>query len=99
MASSRNLFAGVSWTKTLENEGEQVPQLVEAGKKQFAGKEIKGKTLGVIEFGAIGALIANDAIALDMDVIGFDPFPGMVGKITSAISSYDLAAQFSTSNL
>ncbi|TDL82733.1 phosphoglycerate dehydrogenase [Peribacillus frigoritolerans] len=74
MASSRNLFAGVSWTKTLEGEGEQVPQLVEAGKKQFAGKEIKGKTLGVIGLGAIGALVANDAIALDMDVIGFDPF-------------------------
>lgn len=74
MASSRNLFAGVSWTKTLEGEGEQVPKLVEAGKKQFVGKEIKGKTLGVIGLGAIGALVANDAIALDMDVIGFDPF-------------------------
>jgi D-3-phosphoglycerate dehydrogenase len=74
MASSRNLFAGVSWTKTLEGKGEQVPKLVEAGKKQFAGKEIKGKTLGVIGLGAIGALVANDAIALDMDVIGFDPF-------------------------
>ncbi|MDQ0860986.1 phosphoglycerate dehydrogenase [Bacillus sp. V2I10] len=74
MASSRNLFAGVSWTKTLEGKGEQVPKLVEAGKKQFAGKEIKGKTLGVIGLGAIGAFVANDAIALDMDVIGFDPF-------------------------
>jgi D-3-phosphoglycerate dehydrogenase len=74
MASSRNLFAGVSWTKTLVGEGEQVPKLVEAGKKQFVGKEIKGKTLGVIGLGAIGALVANDAIALDMDVIGFDPF-------------------------
>jgi D-3-phosphoglycerate dehydrogenase len=74
MASSRNLFAGVAWTKTLEGKGEQVPKLVEAGKKQFAGTEIKGKTLGVIGLGAIGALVANDAIALDMDVIGFDPF-------------------------
>ncbi|MCM2532265.1 phosphoglycerate dehydrogenase [Neobacillus pocheonensis] len=74
MASSRNLFAGVAWTKTLEGEGEQVPKLVEAGKKQFVGKEIKGKTLGVIGLGAIGALVANDALDLDMDVIGFDPF-------------------------
>ncbi|MFD4818818.1 phosphoglycerate dehydrogenase [Peribacillus butanolivorans] len=74
MASSRNLFAGVAWTKTLEGEGEQVPKLVEAGKKQFVGKEIKGKTLGVIGLGAIGALVANDALGLDMDVIGFDPF-------------------------
>ncbi|MFD6441816.1 phosphoglycerate dehydrogenase [Peribacillus sp. NPDC060186] len=74
MASSRNLFAGVTWTKTLEGEGEQIPKLVEAGKKQFVGKEIKGKTLGVIGLGAIGALVANDALGLDMDVIGFDPF-------------------------
>ncbi|MGG3466055.1 phosphoglycerate dehydrogenase [Neobacillus pocheonensis] len=74
MASSRNLFDGVAWTKTLADEGEQVPKLVEAGKKQFVGKEIKGKTLGVIGLGAIGALVANDAIGLDMDVIGYDPF-------------------------
>ncbi|MBV7504482.1 phosphoglycerate dehydrogenase [Bacillus sp. sid0103] len=74
MATSRNLFAGVAWTKSLAGEGEQVPKLVEAGKKQFVGKEIKGKTLGVIGLGAIGALVANDALDLDMDVIGFDPF-------------------------
>jgi len=74
MASSRNLFAGVTWTKSLEGEGDQIPKLVEAGKKQFVGKEIKGKTLGVIGLGAIGALVANDALDLDMDVIGFDPF-------------------------
>jgi len=74
MASSRNLFAGVAWTKSLEDEGDQIPKLVEAGKKQFVGKEIKGKTLGVIGLGAIGALVANDALGLDMDVIGFDPF-------------------------
>jgi len=74
MASSRNLFAGVAWTKTLVSEGDQVPKLVEAGKKQFVGKEIKGKTLGVIGLGAIGANVANDALQLDMDVIGFDPF-------------------------
>ena len=43
MASSRNLFAGITWTKALVGEGEQVPKLVEAGKKQFVGKEIKGK--------------------------------------------------------
>jgi D-3-phosphoglycerate dehydrogenase len=74
ISSSRNLFAGVAWTKTLEGEGEQIPKLVEAGKKQFVGQEIKGKTLGVIGLGAIGALVANDALDLDMDVIGFDPF-------------------------
>ncbi|WP_462409906.1 phosphoglycerate dehydrogenase [Neobacillus sp. Marseille-QA0830] len=74
MASSRNLYDGVAWTKTLVDEGDQVPKLVESGKKQFVGKEIKGKTLGVIGLGAIGALVANDALDLDMEVIGFDPF-------------------------
>jgi len=74
MASSRNLFAGVGWVRTLQGEGEQISKLVEAGKKQFVGKEIKGKTLGVIGLGAIGALVANDALDLDMEVIGFDPF-------------------------
>ncbi|WP_449538539.1 phosphoglycerate dehydrogenase [Ferdinandcohnia sp. Marseille-Q9671] len=74
MGTSRNVFAGIAWTKTLENEGDQIPKLVEKGKKQFVGKEIKGKTLGVIGLGAIGALVANDALNLDMDVIGFDPF-------------------------
>ncbi|PYZ94973.1 3-phosphoglycerate dehydrogenase [Salipaludibacillus keqinensis] len=74
MASSRNLFAGLSWVKTLEGEGDEISKQVELGKKQFVGKEIKGKTLGVIGLGAIGALVANDALNLDMEVIGFDPF-------------------------
>ncbi len=74
MASSRNLFDGILWTKSLKGQGNDVPKLVEAGKKQFVGKEIKGKTLGVIGLGAIGALVANDALDLDMDVMGFDPF-------------------------
>ena len=64
--SSRNIINGVSWTKNLE--GEEVPQLVESG-KQFVGSEIAGKRLGVIGLGAIGALVANDALALGMDVI------------------------------
>ncbi|KEF36159.1 phosphoglycerate dehydrogenase-like oxidoreductase [Schinkia azotoformans MEV2011] len=74
IASSRNVFAGIQWTRTLVDEGDQIPKLVEAGKKQFVGKEIKGKTLGVIGLGAIGALVANDALDLDMDVIGYDPY-------------------------
>lgn len=74
IASSRHLFDGVAWTRGLVGEGDDVPKLVEAGKKQFAGKEVKGKTLGVIGLGAIGALVANSALELDMDVIGHDPF-------------------------
>lgn len=74
MASSRNLFEGITWTKTIADEGEQIPKLVESGKKQFVGKEIKGKTLGVIGLGSIGSLVANDVLRLGMDVIGYDPF-------------------------
>lgn len=74
MASSRNLFDGIEWAKTLIDKGEEVPGLVETGKKQFVGREIKGKKLGVIGLGSVGALVANDALDLDMDVIGFDPF-------------------------
>ena len=74
MASSRNLFEGVQWAKTLEGKGEEVPSLIESGKKQFVGREIKGKKLGVIGLGSVGALVANDALTLDMDVIGFDPY-------------------------
>lgn len=74
MAASRNVFAGISWTKSLEGKGDEIPKLVESGKKQFVGKEIKGKTLGVIGLGAVGAHVANAALALDMDVIGFDPY-------------------------
>lgn len=74
MASSRNLFSGVEWVKSLQGAGDQIPNLVEAGKKQLVGSEIKGKKLGVIGLGAVGALVANDALDLDMDVIGFDPF-------------------------
>jgi D-3-phosphoglycerate dehydrogenase len=74
MASSRNLFDGIEWAKTLTDKGEEVPGLVEAGKKQFVGREIKGKKLGVIGLGSVGALVANDALDLDMDVIGYDPF-------------------------
>lgn len=74
MAVSRNLFDGVSWTKELQGQGDVIPKLVEAGKKQFVGREVKGKTLGVIGLGHIGALVANNALDLDMDVIGFDPF-------------------------
>ncbi|MBC6972194.1 3-phosphoglycerate dehydrogenase [Bacillus sp. Xin] len=70
--SSRNIINGVGWTKALE--GEEVPQLVEAGKKQFVGSEIAGKRLGVIGLGAIGALVANDALSLGMDVVGYDPY-------------------------
>ena len=72
--SSRKVIDGVAWAKTLIGEGDQVPKLIEKGKSQFGGPEIKGKTLGVIGLGAIGVMVANDASALGMKVVGFDPF-------------------------
>ncbi len=74
IAASRNLFAGYDWAKTLKGKGEEVPALVEKGKGQFVGGELKGKTLGVIGLGAIGIMVANTASAIGMDVIGYDPY-------------------------
>lgn len=73
LLAARNIPAGLEWAKTLVGT-EDVSKAVEKGKGQFAGTEIKGKTLGVIGLGAIGAMVANAAESLGMDVIGYDPF-------------------------
>ncbi len=74
LISSRRLIPGVMWARDLIGQGDQVPKLVEKGKSDFVGPEIKGKKLGVIGLGAIGVMVANDAVALGMQVIGYDPF-------------------------
>ncbi len=74
LLSSRKITAAMNWVPSLKDEGDAVGKLVEKGKGQFAGPEIKGKTLGIIGLGAIGALVANAAIALGMKVVGTDPF-------------------------
>lgn len=74
LLGSRRIHRGIAWAESLQGKGDEIPKLVEAGKKAFAGQEIKGKTLGVIGLGAIGVNVANDAIALGMRVIGFDPY-------------------------
>ncbi|PFA67403.1 3-phosphoglycerate dehydrogenase [Bacillus sp. AFS015802] len=74
IASSRNLYSAVGWTNSLKETEEDVPGVVEAKKKEFVGSEIKGKKLGVVGLGAIGVLVANDALALGMDVVAYDPF-------------------------
>lgn len=71
---SRNIIKANEWVKTLKGKGEEVGKLVEKGKSNFAGFELKGKTLGVIGLGAIGALVANSALDLGMQVYGYDPF-------------------------
>jgi len=72
--SSRKIYQGICWAQSLKGKGEEVPKLVEKGKSQFEGPEIKGKKLGIIGLGAIGVMVANDAIALGMEVTGYDPF-------------------------
>ncbi|NQV32249.1 MAG: phosphoglycerate dehydrogenase [Phycisphaeraceae bacterium] len=72
--SSRRVVDGIIWAKSLAGQGAEVPKLVEKGKSAYAGPEIKGKKLGVIGLGAIGVMVANDAVALGMEVTGFDPF-------------------------
>ncbi len=74
LLSSRDIVGGIEWAKTLSGQGAEVGKLVEKGKSQFVGPEIKGKTLGVIGLGAIGVMVANAASALGMDVIGYDPY-------------------------
>ena len=72
--SSRPVFNAANWAKSLSGKGDEIPSLAEKGKSQFIGPEIQGKTLGVIGLGAIGALVANAAVSLGMEVIGYDPY-------------------------
>ena len=73
LLSSRKITKAIDWCKTLKND-ENVGKSVEKGKSAFAGPELKGKTLAVIGLGAIGRLVANAAVDLGMEVIGYDPF-------------------------
>ncbi|MCU9612837.1 phosphoglycerate dehydrogenase [Caldibacillus lycopersici] len=74
IATSRHFLEAANWTKKLVGNGEEISPLIESGKKQFVGTEIQGKRLGVIGLGAIGGLVANDALALGMEVMAYDPF-------------------------
>ncbi len=91
LISSRDVLGGIEWAKTLKGNGDQVGKLVEKGKSNFVGPEIKGKTLGVIGLGAIGLLVANAAVALGMSVVGYDPFLSEEGasKLDSTVKVTD----------
>jgi len=73
LIASRNLSQAWQFARSLEGDDATISKAVEAGKKQFVGFELPGKTLGVIGLGAIGVQVANGAHALGMNVIGFDP--------------------------
>ena len=73
LLGSRGIADGIAWCR--ENaDDENIGKSAEKAKKAFAGREILGKKLGVVGLGAIGALVANAAIDLGMDVYGYDPF-------------------------
>lgn len=74
LLASRPVIAANKWVEGLAGKGDEIPELSEKGKSQFVGPELKGKTLGVIGLGAIGAMVANLAIKFGMEVIGYDPF-------------------------
>ena len=71
--AARDIVGGVNWVQSV-NTDPAVDKLVEKGKKQFAGTELKGKKLGVIGLGAIGVRVANACSLLGMEVYGYDPF-------------------------
>lgn len=73
LMTSRKIIPGVHWAQNLPLDGE-VAKAVEDGKKDFVGPEIYGKKLGVFGLGAIGAMVANTATELGMDVYGYDPY-------------------------
>lgn len=71
--TSRNLIAANGWVNENKDD-ENIGKTMEKAKSKFAGREVKGKKLGVIGLGAIGVLVANAASSLGMEVIGCDPF-------------------------
>lgn len=74
LLSSRKITQGINWAQSLKGKGDEVPKLVEKGKSQFEGPELKNKRVGVIGLGAIGVMVANDCCSLGMEVMGYDPY-------------------------
>ena len=75
LLGSRDIYGGMNYVQELDHmdDSGEMGKLLEKEKKRFAGSEITGKTLGVVGLGAIGSIIANLALDLGMDVIGYDP--------------------------
>jgi D-3-phosphoglycerate dehydrogenase len=73
LMAARNLVQGWDFARNLGGDDAEISRQVESGKKQFAGMELPGRTLGVIGLGAIGVQVANAAHSLGMNVVGYDP--------------------------
>lgn len=92
LLASRGILGGMEYVQSLTDmtDADEMSKLLEKEKSRFAGNELQGKTLGVVGLGAIGSMIAETALALDMNVVGFDPalsveaawrLPSQVGRM------------------
>jgi D-3-phosphoglycerate dehydrogenase len=99
LLASRNLIAALRFTASLKGDDATLHRLVEDGKKNYAGIELRGRTLGIIGLGAIGRLVADAAIGLGMQVVGYDPEItvegawGLASQVKKAQSIEDLLKQ------
>jgi D-3-phosphoglycerate dehydrogenase len=82
LLASRKVTAAIDECKTLKGKGDEVPKLVEKIKGAYGGPEIMGKKLGIVGLGAIGALVANAATSLGMEVFGYDPYLSVGGALS-----------------
>ena len=73
LLAARNIVPAIGYVASLDGAAADLDERVEGGKKQFAGVELPGRTLGIVGLGAIGSLVADTAIKLGMNVVGFDP--------------------------
>lgn len=99
LVASRNLIPAWNFVTGLRGDDDSLHKQVEAGKKKYAGTELRGRTLGIIGLGAIGRLVADAAIGLGMQVIGHDPEItvdaawGLPSQVKKARSKEDLLKQ------
>ena len=102
LMGTRNIAPALTFVNGLFGDDESLHKQVEAGKKHYVGHELRGSTLGIIGLGAIGSMLAESAIQLGMNVVGFDPeitvdaawrLPSQVKKATS-IDDLSSAATF-----
>jgi D-3-phosphoglycerate dehydrogenase len=99
LLASRNMIAALHFTANLKGDDATLHKLVEDGKKHYAGIELRGRTLGIIGLGAIGRLVADAAIGLGMQVVGYDPDItvegawGLSSQVKKAHSIEDLLKQ------
>lgn len=103
LLASRDIVGGMNFISSLDPHlgAEEMAPLLEASKKQFAGAELQGKTLGVLGLGAIGSLIARLGLDLGMEVVGYDPAISIEAawRLPSSVKKMDnMQALFSRSD-